>query len=209
MKYIISIVYATAMVAFTMILVAIISFRASLTIEIEEHDQNKIEQVNHEELNVIVEEPIAEKEPVKLVTKFPIYSITNDFIKYENDKKEEPVVETPLTDEEIDLLARLTAAEAGGEPEEGKRLVIDTVLNRVDHWAFPDNVEDVICQPYHFSPVWNGGINCYDAQEEIVELIKEEMIERTNYEVIYFQAKSYSIYGTPLFEVGNHYFSSY
>ena len=49
-----------------------------------------------------------------------------------------PVVETsppeevfPLTQEEIELIALVTMAEAEGECEYGQRLVIDTILNRV------------------------------------------------------------------------------
>ena len=34
--------------------------------------------------------------------------------------------------------------------DEGKRLVIDTVLNRVDSKYFPDTIHDVIYQKGHF-----------------------------------------------------------
>lgn len=114
-----------------------------------------------------------------------------------------------LEEWEIILLARLTEAEAGGEPEYGQRLVIDTVLNRMDHWAFPDTVYDVIYQPYHFSPVWSGGINCYTGRADLIQLVREEIVNRTNYDVVFFQAGGYSIYGIPLFQVGGHYFSCY
>ena len=49
-------------------------------------------------------------------------------------------VEYPLTREEIELVAQVTMAEAEGEPEEAQRLVIDTILNRVDSDRFPDTV---------------------------------------------------------------------
>ncbi len=113
----------------------------------------------------------------------------------------------PISEDEIDLIAQLVMAEAEGEPEEGKRMVIDTVLNRVDHPHYPDNVHDVIYAPAQFSPMWNGRFErCY-VKYDIKELVKEELLERTNYEVIYFNAEHYSDYGTPLFQVGKHYFS--
>lgn len=113
----------------------------------------------------------------------------------------------PISEDEIDLIAQLVMAEAEGEPEEGKRLVIDTVLNRVDHPHYPDNVYDVIYAPAQFSPIWNGRFErCY-VKYDIKELVKEELLKRANNEVIYFNAKHYSDYGTPLFQVGNHYFS--
>lgn len=118
--------------------------------------------------------------------------------------------ELPLSDEEIDLIALVTMAEAEGEPEEGKRLVIDTILNRVDSELryFPDTVTEVIYQPSQFSAMHNGRVDrCY-VTEEIRQLVIEELKSRTNYDVMYFHANKYGKYGTPMFSVGNHYFSS-
>lgn len=100
-------------------------------------------------------------------------------------------------------------AEAEGECEEGKRLVIDTILNRVDHERFPDTVAEVIYQKNQFSSMWNGRVDrCY-VMDNIVQLVKEELLNRTNYEVMFFTAGQYSNYGTPMFQVEHHYFSSY
>ena len=123
-------------------------------------------------------------------------------------------VSTPaytLTEEEINLIALVTMAEAEGESEYGKRLVIDTILNRVDHdWSYwPDSVEGVIYQKNQFTSMWNGRVNrCY-VREDIVQLVKEELENRTNTEVVYFMMGGYSSYGTPEFQEGVHYFSSY
>ena len=46
----------------------------------------------------------------------------------------------PYTDEEIELIALVTLSEAEGECEEGKRLVIDTILNRISSSYFPNTV---------------------------------------------------------------------
>ena len=120
--------------------------------------------------------------------------------------EEEP--DLPLTDEEIDLIALVTMAEAEGESEQGKRLVISTILNRVDDKRFPNTVSGVIYQPYAFEVMRNGRIDkCY-VTESIRELVISELHNRSNSEVIYFRTGYYSSYGTPLFKVGNHYFSS-
>lgn len=121
--------------------------------------------------------------------------------------EEEPTY--PLTQEEIDLIALVTMAEAEGETELGKRLVIDTILNRMDDSHFPDTAYDVIYQPYQFSAMWCDRIDrCY-VMSEIVELVKEELLERTNHDVIFFMAGGYSKYGEPMFKEYCHYFSSY
>ena len=117
--------------------------------------------------------------------------------------------ESYLTQDEIDLIALVTMAEAEGEPEEGKRLVIDVILNRMDSERHPNTAYDVIYQPHQFSAMWNSRVDrCY-VREDIVQLVKEELQNRTNYDVIYFRTDYFSKYGTPLFQVGNHYFSSY
>lgn len=127
---------------------------------------------------------------------------------------EEPVnnkqdIVPALSEEDAALVALIAMAEAEGEDEEGKRLVIDVVFNRVRHSEFPDNVYDVIYQPRQFSPIWNGRLErCY-VREDILRLVYEEFENQTNTDVIFFNAGQYGKYGQPLFQVGNHYFSSY
>lgn len=119
------------------------------------------------------------------------------------------VEEPEFTEEEIDLLALVTMAEAEGESEQGQRLVIDTILNRVDSEHFPDTVSDVIYQKGQFSSMWDGRVNdCY-VMDEIRNLVLEEVESRTNGDVMFFRTKKYSKYGSPLFKVGAHYFSSH
>lgn len=114
-----------------------------------------------------------------------------------------------LSDEEIELIALVTMGEAEGEPELGQRLVIDTILNRVDDPHFPDTVTEVVYQANQFSVMWNGRLDrCY-VKDELVELVKDELTERTNYECVFFMAGGYSQYGEPMFQECCHYFSSY
>ena len=116
---------------------------------------------------------------------------------------------TTMSNEEIELIALVTMAEAEGEPEEGKRLVIDTILNRVDHERFPNTVSDVIYQKDQFTSIWNGRLNSCYASDDICKLVKEEVKSRKDSNVIFFRTSRYSDYGSPMFQVGHHYFSSY
>lgn len=106
------------------------------------------------------------------------------------------------------LIAKLVLAEAEGEPEMGKRLVIDTVLNRLESEDFPNTVYDVIYQPYHYSPAWDGRIELFSELEEAFKLVVDEIQNRTNYEVLYFRTDTFHEFGTPMEQVGNHYFST-
>ena len=124
----------------------------------------------------------------------------------------EPIVEEQgyqFTDDDISLLAKLVEAEAGNQTELGKRLVIDVVLNRLDHPNFPDTVYDVIYQKNQFSPATYGTIDLYSATEENIQLVLEEIERRTDHDVVFFRAEHYGNYGVPMYSVGAHYFSSY
>ena len=58
-----------------------------------------------------------------------------------------------LTEEEIDLLAKIVWVEARGESEEGQRAVIEVIFNRMASDLFPDTLYDVLSQkkPTQFS----------------------------------------------------------
>lgn len=120
-----------------------------------------------------------------------------------------PIVEiVPLKDYgDIDLLARVTLAEAGNQSEYGQRLVIDTVLNRVDNSKFDNSIEEVVTHPKQYECVRNGSIWKQSPNDYILQLIDEEITNRTNSEVYYFRTKHYHNCGHPLLTEGAHYFS--
>lgn len=124
--------------------------------------------------------------------------------------KEDPIEHIPtFNKDDLELVALVTMAEAEGENEYGKRLVIDTILNRVESRHFPNTIREVIYQPNQFTSMWNGRINRCSVDDEICQLVMEEFLNKTNDEVIFFRTNRYSDFGTPLFKVGNHYFSKY
>lgn len=51
-----------------------------------------------------------------------------------------------LTEEEIELLARIVWLEANGEPVEGQEAVVEVVLNRMVSELYPDTLYDVLSQ---------------------------------------------------------------
>ena len=118
-------------------------------------------------------------------------------------------VQYPLTRDEIELIAQVTMAEAEGEPEEGQRLVIDTILNRVDCDKFDDTVEGVIYAEDQFSVMTNGRFERCSVQDKFVKLVEEELLNRTNSDVLFFRASYYHSFGTPVVAYGNTYFSTY
>lgn len=68
-----------------------------------------------------------------------------------------------LSNDDLDLFARLVHAESAGEPYLGQVAVAATVLNRVKDSRYPDTVRGVILHVwegfYQYSPVEDGRIN--------------------------------------------------
>lgn len=140
--------------------------------------------------------------PEKVVTEARIISIEYEPVEVE------PEPEYPLTEEEINLIAQVTMAEVENQSEYCKRLVIDTILNRVDSLYFPDTVHGVIYAKNQFEVMVNGRFErCY-VQEDIVKLVKEELINRTNTQVAFFNSIGFNTWSTPMFQEGCMYFSA-
>lgn len=111
--------------------------------------------------------------------------------------------------DDCELIALVCVAEAEGESEYGKRLVIDSILNRMDSPYFPNTIYDVVYadNPPQYSCVWDGRLERVEYNEYIAKLVLEEMNNRTNNEVIYFKTNGFFNFGTPLFQEGSHFFS--
>ena len=106
-----------------------------------------------------------------------------------------PVYE--LSDADYDTLLRIVEAEAGGEDENGKLLVANVVLNRVESSSFPDTVKEVIYQRHNgraqFSPVATGKIDRVAVSEETVEAVERALCgEDESCGALYFVAPAYA-----------------
>lgn len=80
-------------------------------------------------------------------------------------------VNTYISQEDIELLARLIHAEARGEDDIGKLAVGAVILNRLASDRFPDSIREIIYQKtngvYQFTPVSNGTINMEPSEAAI------------------------------------------
>ena len=163
-------------------------------------------ETNKFEASILTEslEPLGSKIEEMITDEVETINIVEPIIEAE-ETVDEPIIS--VSNEDIELLALVTMAEAEGESEEGKRMVIDTILNRVDSERFDNTISEVIYAPNQFTSMWNGRVDrCYVA-DDICQLVIEELTNRTNYDVLYFTAYQYGAYGTPMFQIGNHYFS--
>lgn len=109
------------------------------------------------------------------------------------------------TDEYI--LAKLMIAEAENQSEEGKRLVVACVLNRLDENVYGETIEEVIYQKNAFSCIENGRFDNVTIYKEDLELVRLEMENRSNTAVKHFRTDKFHDFGDPAFKVEDHYFS--
>lgn len=125
-----------------------------------------------------------------------------------------------LDDMELDALYRIVEAEAGSEDEDGKLLVANVVLNRVEDEHFPDTVKGVIFQEvdgeYQFSPVGSGRIYRVTVSDETITAVQRALEgEDLSEGALYFASRRYAdgskmswfdTHLTYLFQHGGHEF---
>lgn len=99
-----------------------------------------------------------------------------------------------LSDKDYDALLRIVEAEAGGEDQDGKLLVANVVLNRVNSERFPDSVWDVVMQREQgvaqFSPTVDGRFQNVRVSDDTVEAVERAMYgEDISQGALYFCAR--------------------
>lgn len=108
----------------------------------------------------------------------------------------------------FNLLARVVMAEVGGNNcEYCKRMVIDTVLNRIESNQFANTIPEVILDQVAFETVKNKSIWKVTPTNDIYVLIIEELEKRTNTEVLAFQEGTFHSFGYAVTSCHNAYFS--
>lgn len=111
-----------------------------------------------------------------------------------------------LTDDEIDLAARILWNEARGECEKGQIAVVEVIFNRMKSEKFPNTLYDVLSQKGQFASWKNRGIaKNYEKQVEIVKKVLAGEIKVLDTDRLFFAT---SPLGTDPIVIGNHYFTT-
>ena len=125
-----------------------------------------------------------------------------------------------LSDEELEVLLRIVEAEAGSEDEDGRLLVANVVLNRMNSEVFPDTVTEVVFQQSmgvtQFSPVASGRYYTVEISEKTVAAVERALAgEDISQGALYFASRKragsskmrwFDTKLTFLFEHGGHEF---
>lgn len=132
----------------------------------------------------------------------------------------EKTIRYQLSDKDYEALLRIVEAEAGGEDQNGKLLVANVVLNRVNNSQFPDTVWDVVMQREQgvaqFSPTVDGRYQSVSISEDTREAVERALYgEDISQGALYFCARDkadsdrmqwFDRNLTKLFAYGNHEF---
>ena len=102
-----------------------------------------------------------------------------------------------LEQSELEVLLRIVEAEAGCEDEDGKLLVANVVLNRLNSDKFPDSISEIVFQRENgvsqFSPVADGSYLRVNISEETVAAVGRALQgEDISQGALYFAAREYA-----------------
>lgn len=98
---------------------------------------------------------------------------------------------------ELEVLLKIVEAEAGCEDEDGKLLVANVILNRLNSDKFPDSVSEIVFQQENgitqFSPVSDGSYDRVQISEETVRAVGRALDgEDISDGALYFAARDYA-----------------
>ena len=168
-----SVITAMAFVANTMLVI----YQGSSDIMNKNEKERKVVQTkvsklmeyeNEDSYNQIVEQEIArqmEEEARKKAEESLVDSTpTTVESTIENEASEENSMETvnsQIASPDVELLAKVTYAEAGNQTLEQQLAVAAVILNRVESESFPNTIQEVISQKGQFSSVKGGTVMAF------------------------------------------------
>lgn len=124
---------------------------------------------------------------------------------------QEPYEIAGLSESDFYFISSVVEAESDrSESLDGRILIAETILNRVESELFPDTVSGVLTQSGQFSTVVNGHsiTERTELSDEAVIIAAREIEAGTAPEVLFFNCIGYN-YGTPYGYVDGNYFMTY
>ena len=150
-----------------MLVLFYLAFLSILTIEITFYKIQKTNETIQAETMEIVMGDTAEEEIKQEIRLLP-ETVSERRIMVEQTVTRDSVYE--LSKADYETLLKIVEAEAGCEDENGKLLVANVVLNRVESSKFPSTVQGVVYQAdggkVQFTPAYNGRLNAVRVSDE-------------------------------------------
>ena len=192
------------------IVLCILSFNSLLIVQNIKTLNNKI--IELEQQNNELQKTISQNKAIPIIVLAPRAISSNNIEEEKEFINIYSETISNLTDYEKELICRITFREAGNQCIEGKRAVMEVILNRVLCPLFPNTVEGVLSQPGQFS-TWSNRHSVteeqLEAMTEILEMVatEEETILSLNY--VYFNNAPSAFLQTNMIQIQDHYFGTY
>jgi hypothetical protein len=110
-----------------------------------------------------------------------------------------------LTNDEIDLLAKIIWLESQGETDKGQQAVVEVVLNRMLSLDYPDTLYEILSQKNQFSTWKNRNIaKPTDKEYNNIRKVLNNETDILGFDTVYFSKKAKN--NNITCKIGNHYF---
>ena len=136
--------------------------------DIETETETQTETENTETNDTKEETGISEAEPETGSEETGVQAAAETTMEQEEPARE---VFTGYSEGDYNVLLRIVQAEAGNCDIEGRVMVANVILNRVESGSFPNTITKVVYQKHQFSPVSNGSIKRCRVTSETVEAV--------------------------------------
>lgn len=148
---------------------------------------------------------------IKIITLFTTAAVIATNVLTVKATYQEPYERAGISEEEFYFISSVVEAESDrSESLEGRILIAEVILNRVNSPSFPDTISGVLNQSGQFSTVVNGHSITERTElsdEAVIQAIREiESGEAP--EVLFFNCIGYN-FGTPYGYVDGNYFMTY
>lgn len=131
--------------------------------------------------------------------------IEEETLELETERAAYQEIADVITDDEIEMLARLLFLEARNQSIEGQRAVIEVVFNRLLSDEFPNTLHDVVYAKNQFSPAHLiPSTTPTEEQYKVIQIVLTDTETVLDRGVVFFSRGQYNDY---LYDkIGDHYF---
>ena len=114
-----------------------------------------------------------------------------------------PAIKCEVDIDDFRLMCRIVMNEAGGNSYKCQLAVAETIVNRVNSEYYPNNIYDVVYQPYQYSHANNGDVTD-SVREAVTQALEESTFDNS---MVFFRDWYYHSFAEPYIEIDGMCFS--
>lgn len=152
---------------------------SQLSANLKEMERVRMVEQKEQEIEMLIKKEMIKRNKVELDE--------TDVVKVlEEEVNATPTHSHGYTSQEIEVLHRITEAEATGASIEAKKNVASVIINRVRSDRFPDTIEGVVFQKSQFSPIYDGRFYSVDITNETIQAVDSVLNNSVTNNALFF-----------------------